>query len=547
MRSPPKDSLNPKLIHPMKIRTTSRISLITATAAILALATAAHAANIWDGGAGTGNWNDGNNWDNGFIPALAQTLTFAGDVQTVTSNNIGSFTAAGFLLTNDGTSGKTSAFTLGGPNGVTSSAAFSITTTAVTGTAITDTISLNLTLNNNASISTGASHNLIVSGAILNGTGQRTLSKTGVGELTLTNAGNTYAGATSINQGILTVDVAGGFADQGVASALGNQSTATNAQLNFNGGTLNVKSGAASTNRQIRIGSTVFNATGGAVITNNSANLSTPLVFTSAAFNNITDTGMNAVTVARTLTLGGSNTDANAITGVIADHNTAGGGTVNVTKTDAGRWILSGTNTYTGTTTVNAGTMLINGNQIGATGAINVTGATSILGGNGTIGGAVSIGANSTLAPGNSSPGLLAMNSTLTFSSVDSKLNFEIATGTRGTNYDAVNVAGLLTYNGDLTLTIGSAIANGTYDLFGGAGGGNPSSIAGSFDTIAFSGGAYSGNFTNSLGTWSATSGGQSFTFTQSTGDLIVVPEPATWALLAVSLTGMMIFRRRRA
>jgi hypothetical protein len=39
----------------------------------------------------------------------------------------------------------------------------------------------------------------------------------------------------------------------------------------------------------------------------------------------------------------------------------------------------------------------------------------------------------------------------------------------------------------------------------------------------------------------------QSFTFTQASGNLIVaVPEPSTWALLAFSLTTVMILRRRR-
>ena len=393
---------------------------LTVSAAFLGLVAlpTAHAVNSWVGAAGDGNWNSGANWDTGAVPALAQVLTFSGNMQTITSNNIGSFTAASFLFTNDGTSGKTSSFTLGGPNGVTSSASFSINTTAVTGTAITDTISLNLTLNNNASINTGASHNLIASGAILNGTGQRTFSKTGLGELTLTSAGNTYGGATSINQGILTVDVAGGIANQGVASALGRQTTAANAQLNFNGGTLNVKSGANSTDRQIRIGSDAPTAIGGATIANNSANGSTPLVFTTAAFNNTTDTGMNAVTAGRTLTLGGANTDANSINGVIADHNTGGGGIVRVTKADTGRWILSGANTYTGATTIDEGTLAVNGSLYNS-GSV-VVNANGLLGGSGSVG---AISGSGTVGPGNS-PGILTATSVNPTAGTDFKFEF---------------------------------------------------------------------------------------------------------------------------
>jgi len=35
-------------------------------------------------------------------------------------------------------------------------------------------------------------------------------------------------------------------------------------------------------------------------------------------------------------------------------------------------------------------------------------------------------------------------------------------------------------------------------------------------------------------------------TFSEVTGNLNVVPEPATWALLAFSLTTVMVLRRRR-
>ena len=524
----------------MKIRTTSRISLLTATAAILAIGAipVAHAANIWDGGAGTGNWNDANNWDNNTVPSVGGNPTFAGDVQTVTSNNISSFTASGFFFTNNGTVG-TSSFTLGG-NGITSSAAFAITTTALTaGSALTDIIDLNIAGGQNITVTANTSHNVTINGVV---SGGRSIIKTGAGNLTLTNAANSFTGGVNLNQGALIVNSATGIADIGTNSALGANGTLKIGNASADG-TLNFLAGAASSNRQVTIGATTITATGGAIILNNSANGSNPLVFTNAAFN---VTANSSMTASRLLTLGGSNTDANAINGAIIDNNTAGGGTIRVTKTDAGKWILSGTNTYTGNTTVSAGTLLINGNQIASTGAVNVSGATSILGGNGTIGGAVAIGANSTLSPGNS-PGLLTMNSTLTLSSVDSKLNFEIATGARGTNYDAVNVTGLLTYNGDLTLTIGATIADGTYDLFGGAAAGALSQT-GSFDTIAFAGGAYSGSWVNNSGIWTVTSAGQNFTFTQSTGDLVIaVPEPATWALLTTSLAGLLIFRRRQA
>jgi fibronectin-binding autotransporter adhesin len=58
-----------------------------------------------------------------------------------------------------------------------------------------------------------------------------------------------------------------------------------------------------------------------------------------------------------TLTLNGANTGANAITGIIG--NGAGGGSLALTKGDAGTWTLTGANTYTGGTTVNGGILAL--------------------------------------------------------------------------------------------------------------------------------------------------------------------------------------------
>lgn len=54
------------------------------------------------------------------------------------------------------------------------------------------------------------------------------------------------------------------------------------------------------------------------------------------------------------------------------------------------------------------------------------------------------------------------------------------------------------------------------------------------------------GSFTNNSGVWSISENSVTYEFSQATGVLSVVPEPATWALLTISLTTVMIFRRRR-
>jgi len=75
----------------------------------------------------------------------------------------------------------------------------------------------------------------------------------------------------------------------------------------------------------------------------------------------------------RTFTIGGTSALDNAIQGVISN----GVGTLGITKSDAGRWILSGANTYTGTTSISAGTLSAqNATAFGGSGAVTQTGGT---------------------------------------------------------------------------------------------------------------------------------------------------------------------------
>jgi fibronectin-binding autotransporter adhesin len=87
----------------------------------------------------------------------------------------------------------------------------------------------------------------------------------------------------------------------------------------------------------------------------------------------------------RKLTLSGTNSGNNTLAALIADA--ADGGVVGVAKSGPGKWVLTGSNTYTGATNVDEGTLLIQGNQSGS--GVATVAAGGVLGGTGSLGGDV--------------------------------------------------------------------------------------------------------------------------------------------------------------
>jgi hypothetical protein len=154
---------------------------------------------------------------------------------------------------------------------------------------------------------------------------------------------------------------------------------------------------------------------------------------------------------------------------------------------------------------------------------------------------------NGALQPG-SSPGLLSFSNNLTLGSTAVTTMEITSAGDRGMVYDAINVGGSLTYDGELLLTLGTTFAAGSYsfDLF------DFGSQTGSFDFVTL-GGNYAGSLVNDVGlptNWGLTSGDNTWTFDQSTGVLAlsVIPEPSPLALSGLGLLALAVsaLRKRR-
>jgi fibronectin-binding autotransporter adhesin len=274
----------------------------------------------------------------------------------------------------------------------------------------------------------------VVSGVMSNGTTGNTLAaiKLGSGTWTLTNAGSTYTGPTSVGEGTLSVSA---LANGLLTSSLGAASNAA-ANLVVTGGTLKYTGPAVATDHLLRIsaaggaldasgsGALTF-GNGGANESSDPANRATALDFnlatTSAVVQlpgvldlvpgmtvsgakiapgttilsvnkqllqitlsaNPIDVGTDTLsfgTADRVLTLTGSGDGVmgNALT------NSAGGAKLGVNKTGSGTWSLThSANTYTGATTVSNGTLRLQGNLTSSSSVV-VSGGRLELTSNGT-------------------------------------------------------------------------------------------------------------------------------------------------------------------
>lgn len=431
---------------------------------------------------------------------------------------------------------------------------------------------------NNVNISEQASTRTLTLSGSGNTTIAGTLASASTGNLTVTNTGLTLLSGTNTYLGVTTASA--GTLQFAKTASLYNGNTA-----NWIAGRIAAASGAT----------LAFNVGGtGEFTTGNVSTLLTNLAASSAANN-----GMNAGS-----NLGFDTTNASGgsftISDVIANTTGASGGTRGLTKLGTNQLVLTATNTYTGTTRVSGGTLLVDGaGSINSTATIAVSGSASRLrytssvglsrnvavtngagfgyssssnysgafsftngelsGTNwqGTLGG-LTIGANQVISPGNS-PGT-ATTTSQTWANLGA-YDWEINQATGGTagsdpGWDLINLTSDLTISAtsDIRFTI-NVISLGLDNLAGDATGFNAGAnynwlMADSANAIiGFSADKFTINtseFTNDFAGTFGIALGSDLGIGDNTQLYLTytVPEPSTYALLALGAIGLIAMRR---
>ena len=399
---------------------------------------------------------------------------------------------------------------------------------------------------------------------IISGTGR--LVQAGPGTLTLTGA-NTYAGTTIVSRGLLRVGTVNALPttteltiDSGATlEVLSNQTIAGFFTSGGPSSSLQISSGTTFTVAMpVPSTSTTFagSVTGAGIFAVSGAGGDVVNLTGSVANTGGTSIGVGATLVIGT---GGSISGPIVTTGTLTLGNSGSqtlnnviSGTGGLTAT-AGTTTLNGANLYTGPTNVNGGKLFVTNLSGSGTGTGTVTvGSGGTFGGTGTITGPLVLNGGGIVSPG-ASPGTLNVGAT-TFAG-NAHFAFEInnATGTAGTNWDLLSVSGALTISANSgnpffidVKSLDSGNAVGLTPNFSSSGTYAWQFLSASGGIMGFAANAFTINgsqFQNSVGIGS-------FYVSQSGNNLslnfIPIPEPSTYALLAVGLGLIVTLTRRR-
>lgn len=400
-------------------------------------------------------------------------------------------------------------------------------------------------------------------GVIANGTGGgiTSVTKEGTGTWTL-SGNNTYTGNTTISSGGGTLSV----------SSDSNLGAGTHVIINQNGALQTTASFSTSKGIVASGGSPTINVSSGTFTLNGaitSTAVETNPLRKNGAGTLVLNSGSNSYSAGSVFLLAGGGLSlghAAALNGTSLKINSAGSSLDNTTGASMAPTGLAGFQMTTGFTFTGTNNLDLSGAETGfvqtanSTRTITVTANTLTLGGIGTTGnftaasatakvdGALTKSGAGTLALVGTSTytgattvtaGTLLLSSTATIAS--STIGFGVTDSSNGL-LTAENVA--FSFNGVLSLNI-NAVTQGTanWTLINGsafgAGDLNLSSITSDIAGLTFT--------NDGFGVWTGTdTNSRTWTFQEDLGTLSVIPEPATWALLAAGLTVTMVLRRRR-
>ena len=292
-----------------------------------------------------------------------------------------------------------------------------------------------------------------------NGSNTLRLAKAETGTWVLTG-NNTSSGTVDIGEGKLVVSTIGNSTE---TSNLGKGSLIRMGGNTENGtATLEYVGTGNTSNKQFSVSSSANTRNDTIQILNNGSGA---LVFSNNNF--LAAAPLSNSTATKTLVFGGSNTNNNTISGSISNGNGTTNSTItlSLTKTDSGKWILSGNNTYTGTTTLSAGTL-----QMGHTNAFGTTGNVTFGGGALQYGSGITADLSARIKNSGSAMAIDTNINNVTFASaLDSTNSGGLTKNGSGT----LKLSGNNTYSGATTINAGVLEVDTTGLLGGGSYSGN--------------------------------------------------------------------------